>query len=76
MNESTLSESEKAEYVQRIEVVKFQPRYMYLYNYMEYETDQVQMNIEAKQFILEVLSAGGKYWAENQLFDAENIIFK
>lgn len=76
VNESTLSESEKAEYVQRIEVVKFQPRYMYLYNYMEYETDQVQMNIEAKQFILEVLSAGGKYWAENQLFDAENIIFK
>ena len=76
VNESALSESEKAEYVQRIEVAKFQPRYMYLYNYMEYETDQVQMNIEAKRFILEVLSAGGKYWAEGQLFDAENIIFK
>ena len=56
--------------------MKFQPRYMYLYNYMEYETDQVQMNIEAKRFILDVMSAGGMYWAENQLFDAENIIFK
>ena len=34
------------------------------------------MNIEAKRFILDVMSAGGMYWAENQLFDAENIIFK
>ena len=49
---------------------------MYLYNYMEYETDEVQMNIEAKKFILEVMSKGGVYWAENELFDAESIIFK
>ncbi|HAC10914.1 MAG TPA: hypothetical protein DCE65_03535 [Clostridiales bacterium] len=76
VNASDLTDSEKAEYVRRIEVVKFQPRYMYLYNYMEYETDQVQMNIEAKRFILDAMSAGGMYWAENQLFDAENIIFK
>lgn len=76
VNASALSDSEKAEYVRRIEIVKFQPRYMYLYNYMEYETDQVQMNIDAKQFILDVMSAGGVYWAENQLFDVENLIFK
>lgn len=63
-------------YVQRLEIVKFQPRYMYLYNYSEYETDQVQMYIDAKEFILEVMSAGGVYWAENQLFDAENVIFR
>ena len=66
VNASDLTDSEKAEYVRRIEVVKFQPRYMYLYNYMEYETDQVQMNIEAKRFILDLMSAGGMYWAENQ----------
>jgi len=69
-------EKEKDSYVQRLEVLKFQPRYMYLYNYIEYETDQVQMNISAKKFITEVMSAGGVYWAEAALFDVENVIFK
>ena len=76
VNSGDYSEKEKSEYIERLEIVKFQPRYMYLYNYMEYETDEVQMNIEAKKFILEVMAKGGVYWAENELFDAESIIFK
>ena len=71
-----VGKTDKDAFIQRLEVVKFQPRYMYLYNYSEYETDQIQMNIEAKKFILDVMSAGGVYWAENQLFDAENVIFR
>ncbi len=76
INESSLGADEKSAYIQRFEVLKFQPRYMYLYDYMKYETDQVMMNIEAKQFILDVMSAGGVYWAEGKEFDAESIIFK
>ena len=76
VEESTDSEENKSAYIQRLEVLKFQPRYMYLYDYMKYETDQVQMNIEAKEFILDVMSVGGVYWAEAKLFDAENVIFK
>ena len=76
VKQSADTEENKKAYVQRLEVLKFQPRYMYLYDYMKYETDQVMMNIEAKQFILDVMSAGGVYWAEARLFDAENIIFK
>ncbi len=76
INSSSLGAEEKSAYVRRLEVLKFQPRYMYLYDYMQYETDQVMMNIEAKQFILDVMSAGGVYWAEGKLFDAENIIFR
>lgn len=76
VKQSADTEENKKAYVQRLEVLKFQPRYMYLYDYMKYEADQVMMNIEAKQFILDVMSAGGVYWAEARLFDAENIIFK
>ena len=76
VDESSDSEDDKAAYVQRLEVLKFQPRYMYLYDYMRYESDQVQMYVEAKEFILDVMRAGGVYWAEGKLFDAENIIFK
>lgn len=76
VKQSADTEENKTAYVQRLEVLKFQPRYMYLYDYMKYEADQVMMNIEAKKFILDVMGAGGVYWAEAKLFDAENVIFK
>ena len=43
---------------------------------MQYETDQVQMNIEAEQLISDIMSQGGVYWSEGNLFDLENVIFK
>lgn len=76
VNASELPDTEKSLYTERLEMLKFQPRYMYLYNYMQYETDQVQMNIEAEQLISDIMSQGGVYWSEGNLFDLENVIFK
>ena len=76
VNASELPDAEKSLYTERLEMLKFQPRYMYLYNYMQYETDQVQMNIEAEQLISDIMSQGGVYWSEGNLFDLENVIFK
>ncbi len=72
---SDLSQAEKDMYIDRIELIKLQPRYMYLYNYMQYETDEVQMKIELRQFIQDALSHGAKWCKEGGLYDLENLVF-
>ncbi len=72
---SELTQAEKDMYTDRIEVIKLQPRYMYLYNYMQYETDEVQMKIETRQYIQDALSYGAKWCKEGGLFDLENLVF-
>ncbi len=72
---SDLSQEEKDLYIDHLEIVKLQPRFMYLYNYMQYETDEVQMKIEVKKFIEDVLSHGGMWCYEGKQFDLENLVF-
>ncbi len=72
---SELSEADKKMYKERIELVKFQPRYMYLYNFMQYESDETAMKIYAKQLITEIMHAGGEWCIEGKRFDLENLVF-
>ncbi len=72
---SDLSQEEKERYIRHLEIAGLQPRYMYLYNYMQYETDEIQMKIEVRQFIQDVMSYGGQWCAEGKYFDLENLIF-
>ena len=72
---SDLSQEQKAEYIQRLEVVKLQPRYMYLYNYMQYETDETQMKNEVRQFIQDAMSYGAVWCTDAKKFDLDNLIF-
>jgi len=72
-----LTAEEKSAYTERLEILAFQPRYMYLYNYEQYENDTVQMNTEAKQLISDIIAKGGRYYGEGtRLFDLENVIFR
>ena len=75
VEDSDLPREQKDAYVQRLEVIKLQPRYMYLYNYMQYETDETQMKIEVRQFIQDAMSYGAVWCREGQKFDLENLIF-
>ncbi len=72
---SDLSAEQKAIYLEHLEIARLQPRFMYLYNYMQYETDEVQMKIEVRQFIEDVLSYGGMWCYEGKQFDLENLVF-
>ncbi len=72
---SELSREEKEQYTERLELIKLQPRYMYLLNYMQYETDEVQMKLEVRQFIQDAMAFGGQWCVESKLFDLENLIF-
>lgn len=72
---SDLPREQKDTYIQRLEVVKLQPRYMYLYNYMQYETDETQMKIEVRQFIQDAMSHGAVWCREGYKFDLDNLIF-
>ncbi len=72
---SDLPQEQKDMYIRHLEITKLQPRYMYLYNYMQYETDEVQMKIEVRQFIEDAMSYGGRYCLEGKLFDLENLVF-
>lgn len=72
---SDLPREQKDVYIQRLEVVKLQPRYMYLYNYMQYETDETQMKIEVRQFIEDAISYGAVWCREGYKFDLDNLIF-
>ncbi len=71
---SDLSREEKDMYIRRIEIIKLQPRYMYLFNYMQYETDEVQMKIEIRQFIIDAMALGARWCREGYLFDLENLV--
>ena len=75
VEDSDLPREQKDAYIQRLEVIKLQPRYMYLYNYMQYETDETQMKIEVRQFIQDAMSHGAVWCREGQKFDLENLIF-
>ncbi len=72
---SDLSQEQKDVYIRHLEIAKLQPRYMYLYNYMQYETDEVQMKIEVRKFIEDTLSYGGQWCLEGKRFDLENLVF-
>ena len=72
---SDLPREQKDTYIQRLEVIKLQPRYMYLYNYMQYETDETQMKIEVRQFIRDAMSYGAVWCREGCKFDLDNLIF-
>ncbi|MBO5049007.1 MAG: DUF4838 domain-containing protein [Oscillospiraceae bacterium] len=72
---SDLPREQKDTYIQRLEVVKLQPRYMYLYNYMQYETDETQMKIELRQFIRDAMSHGAVWCREGCKFDLDHLIF-
>lgn len=72
---SNLLQEQKDAYIQRLEVVKLQPRYMYLYNYMQYETDETQMKIEVRQFIQDAMSHGAVWCREAYQFDLDHLIF-
>ena len=72
---SDLPREQKDTYIQRLEVIKLQPRYMYLYNYMQYETDETQMKIEVRQFIRDAMSHGAVWCREGCKFDLDNLIF-
>ncbi|MBQ6831399.1 MAG: DUF4838 domain-containing protein [Oscillospiraceae bacterium] len=72
---SKLSREQKDVYIQRLEVIKLQPRYMYLYHYMQYETDETQMKIEIRQFIRDAMSYGAVWCREGCKFDLDNLIF-
>lgn len=72
---SDLSREQKDTYIQRLEVIKLQPRYMFLYNYMQYETDETQMKIEVRQFIRDAMSHGAVWCREGCKFDLDNLIF-
>ncbi len=78
VNNSNISVEQKQIYLQRLQLLEFHPRYMYLFNYLEYENDEIQMNIEAKQLISEIMERGGTKFGEGDalVFDLENIIFK
>ena len=71
---SDLSAEEKDMYISRIELIKLQPRYMYLYNYMQYENDEVQMKNEVRQFIIDAMSMGAQWCREGYKFDLDNLI--
>ncbi len=75
---SNVSAEQKAEYLSNLQIFEFQPRYMYLYHYMEFENNEIQRNIEVKKFIEDVLAYGGKYWGEGtgRMFDLENLIYR
>ena len=75
VEDSDLPREQKDAYIQRLEVIKLQPRYMYLYNYMQYETDETKMKIEVRQFIQDAMSYGAVWCREGQKFDLENLIF-
>ena len=72
---SDLPREQKDTYIQRLELAKLQPRYMYLYNYMQYETDETQMKIEVRQFIRDAMSHGAVWCREGCKFDLDNLIF-
>ena len=72
---SDLPQEQKDTYIQRLELAKLQPRYMYLYNYMQYETDETQMKIEVRQFIRDAMSHGAVWCREGCKFDLDNLIF-
>ncbi len=74
IRESDLTDEEKEMYIRRVELVKMQPRYMYLHDYMRYETDEVQMKEDVEQFILDIMALGGKWCHEGNLFDLENLV--
>ncbi len=76
INDSDATAAEKESYLKHLDLFELQPRYMYLYHYMEFENDKVQMNVVAKEFIQDVLAVGGKYYAEGRLFDLENLIYR
>ena len=72
---SDLPQEQKDVYIQRLEIVKLQPRYMYLYHYMQYETDETQMKIAVRQFIEDAMSYGAVWCRETYKFDLDNLIF-
>lgn len=75
VDSSNLSAEEKDMYISRIELMKLQPRYMYLYNYMQYENDEVQMKNEVRQFIIDAMSMGAQWCREGCPFDLDNLVF-
>lgn len=70
-----LSEEDKARFVDALEVFNFTPRYMYVYNYMSYEGDAVQMKVEEEKLISDILDKGGTNYGESatRCFNLENL---